>query len=106
MVGSAIESVDTPLMEAGLDSLGSVELRNSLATRFSIDLPATITLDYPSIAALAGYIATLVVPETRPRVRRGRHLRAREMAGPSLAIQITGASCIYPGMAQEHMGTV
>ena len=48
---------DQPLMEAGLDSLGAVELRNALASRFSLDLPATLTFDYPSISALAGYLA-------------------------------------------------
>ena len=44
-------------MEAGLDSLGAVELRNALASRFSLELPATLTFDYPSISALAGYLA-------------------------------------------------
>ena len=49
---------EQPLMEAGLDSLGAVELRNSLASCFGIpDLPATLTFDHPSITALAQFFA-------------------------------------------------
>ena len=47
-------------MEAGLDSLGAVELRNALGTRFGItELHATVTLDYPTMAALSRYLLTL-----------------------------------------------
>ena len=46
-----------PLMQAGLDSLATVELRNTLASKFGVDLPATAVLDYPTSAALAGFIA-------------------------------------------------
>ena len=45
-------------MEAGLDSLGAVELRNTLAARFTKDLPATFIFDYPTADALAAYLAT------------------------------------------------
>ena len=49
-------SPDQPLMEASLDSLDAVELRNALGSRFALELPATLTFDYPSVRALAGFI--------------------------------------------------
>lgn len=55
---------DQPLMEAGLDSLGAVDLRNALAAQFSVDLPATVTFDYPTIPGLARFITSLLVPQT------------------------------------------
>lgn len=64
-VGSVVQSVlgslpslSQPLMEAGLDSLGAVELRNALSARLSLpDLPATLTYDYTTIQALAAHLA-------------------------------------------------
>ena len=49
---------DQPFMEAGLDSLGAVELRNGLSTRFNIDLPATVIFDFPTINLLAEYLGS------------------------------------------------
>lgn len=56
-VMSTTPGLNQPLMEAGLDSLGAVELRNNLSSFFGLDLPATVTFDYPSVAALAEYIS-------------------------------------------------
>jgi hypothetical protein len=47
-------------MEAGLDSISSVELRNSVSSKFGLELPATVTFDYPSIEALAEFVAASV----------------------------------------------
>ena len=61
-------------MEAGLDSLGAVELRNTLADRFAADLPATFIFDYPTAGALIQYLSnaasvTQVAPQKKPSCR-------------------------------------
>ena len=91
-----------PLMEAGLDSLGAVELRNALGAAFSTELGPTVTFDHPSISALAAHLATLPglaaaaeepeqlgeelsEAEQRPRVRQ--HRSRRRQPGASAVVQ-------------------
>ena len=50
-----------PLMEAGLDSLGAVDLRSSLSAAFSLELPATVIFDYPTAAGLARWLQSQLV---------------------------------------------
>ena len=49
---------DAPLMAAGLDSLGAVELRSSLESRLGVQLPSTLVFDYPTVAALTQFLAS------------------------------------------------
>ena len=60
---------DQPFMEAGLDSLGALELRNTLATRYSLDLPASLVFDYPTVAALSSFLAASMQPAVSQVVR-------------------------------------
>ena len=56
ILGSSV-SAGQPLMDAGLDSLGAVELKNALSARFGVQLPATLVMDHPTPHAIAGYLS-------------------------------------------------
>ena len=88
VVGSDVDR-EAALMESGLDSLGSVELRNSLSREFSLELPATLTFDYPSIAALGVYLA--------------QELRA--LAG-GIEVADAEADSIGDARSEQHQGTM
>jgi acyl carrier protein len=55
-------SADQPLMEAGLDSLSSVEFRNSLEGKVGVELPTTLVFDYPTPVGIAAFLASTVQP--------------------------------------------
>jgi acyl carrier protein len=56
---------EEPLMAAGLDSLGAVELRNMLQESLGAQLPNTLVLDYPTQQALTVHITQQLV-QTMP----------------------------------------
>jgi acyl carrier protein len=60
VVGRAIHP-DEPLMAAGLDSRGGMELRRTLAEALGMQLPVTLLYDYQSISAIVDYINAAVV---------------------------------------------
>ena len=49
--------IHSPCTATGAPSAGSVELKNAVSAQFGIELPATVTFDYPTVQAMAGYIA-------------------------------------------------
>ena len=64
---------------------------------------AAVTLDHPTIAALAEFIATLIAPKQQSQalaaLSGGRLMGAWEAEGLQL-IDIVGVSCMYSG---EHV---
>lgn len=83
-------------MQAGLDSLGAIELRNAVATYFSVALPATAMFDYPNAAALATFLLNSM---THAEAGDGPHSdigRAFDEKSPA-ALAIAAVSSRFPG---------
>merc|ERR1711865_236936 len=48
--------MDTPLMEAGMDSLSMVAFRNQLQRDSGISMPASVMFDYPTMNGLVDHL--------------------------------------------------
>ncbi|WP_225839738.1 type I polyketide synthase [Streptomyces sp. NK08204] len=83
---------DRNFRELGFDSLLAVELRNRLRTATGMTLPAAVVFDYPTPAALAGYLSD----RTTGRTERTDEQPAR-VADDTDPIVVVGMSCRFPG---------
>lgn len=89
-------------MQAGLDSLGAVELRNALTSRFGVELPATAVFDFPTVAALSGHICRQLAAAVEPEgsALHGSLLPSDASGFAEQAVvstDVVGVGCLYPG---------
>ena len=89
-------SEDQPLMEAGLDSLGALELCNALSSKYSLDLPASLVFDYPNITSLSSFLAASIRPAQHA-------LRSHAISSVAQTPDVSGADVI--GLACQYPST-
>ena len=95
------------LMEAGLDSLGSIQLRTNLGERFSMDMPATLALDFPNALAIATYIKESKQPINASRWSNDEDLIVAIHKPTDATTNILAISCMYThaGSQQQFFDT-
>ena len=90
---------DQPFMEAGLNSLGAIDLRNALTSRFSIDLPSTATFNFPTIATMSQHIADYI--ESAQAVAFTQledcHVNHDHMILARTTLKVVGSASTFPG---------
>ncbi|KAK9866522.1 hypothetical protein WJX84_008502 [Apatococcus fuscideae] len=61
VIGSSVDP-SQPLVAAGLDSLGAVELRNEIGRAVGSELPGTLVYDYPTLSSIVAYLLPKLAP--------------------------------------------
>ena len=93
LVAGAEVNTDAPLMEAGIDSLGAVELRNQLQRKLGDDLPGTLVFDYPTARYITELLADKLTSANNPEPARRPLTKGKSRLDPTC---VRGVSFVMP----------
>ena len=91
IVGDSVLA-DQPLMEAGIDSLGSTELQQKLAEALSLELPPTLVFDYPTIDSMTDFISGQMAGGAGAAAADVLDMVPRSYVGPTGSVSIVASA--------------
>lgn len=88
-------------MEAGLGSIGALELQQSIAEIFDMEVSPTLAFDHPTVSSMALHLATLKSSSERSRsIDLWTAPKSASIRPSSNGLSyIMGVGCRYPGGA-------
>lgn len=96
-------TVTCPTVQAGLDSLGAIDLQNAISSKLGVALPATLIFDFPTIRALVDALGELISPAEAQQPSGDLYWSDEDADLPvSVASEIVAASCLYPKAAGTY----
>ena len=100
LLGSSIQMDDeTNLLESGLDSLASMELRQSLSAQLGVQLPPTVMHEHPEFGAFVRFVEDLC-ENTRRLGRNGADQTIVAAVGDVRALGAAAAGGDVGGLLQ------
>ena len=79
---------DGQFPSGSFDSLGAVEMANSLSSAVNMKLPQTLVFDYPSVSAMANFVHGLLAPAMMKDVSSIMLLPGAQSASSESLIQV------------------
>lgn len=87
-----------PLMEAGLDSLGAIEMQQYIMEHFQVQIPSTFIFDNPTIGSMTTSLMALVFP-SEPKAKLSPvepRPQSNNIYVRNLMTRLVGLSCRFP----------
>ncbi|MFF8950930.1 SDR family NAD(P)-dependent oxidoreductase [Streptomyces sp. NPDC014940] len=93
-----------PLRDLGMDSVTAVELRNRLAARLGVRLPATLLFDHPTADRLAEYLLAHALGDAAPKPAPAPERTHRTEPATGEPVAIVSMACRLPGSVTDPEG--
>ena len=102
ILGESLD-MESPLMEAGVDSLASTELVNKINENLGVSLGPTVLFDYPTIQDLTQHLVqTLKGPETIDHTAAALDTNTSQNISQTITTTVTSSAIRYPSHTNSN----